>query len=389
MQVLAEHLQTAADAHQLAAVAQVPVDGRVPAVGAQVVQVAAHAFRAGQDNQVGRRNALAWADELQVDLRVQAQRVEIGVITDARQHRHDHIQHLLDLVGLALIEAVFGLQVQVHHIGQHADHRFAGARFKPVKPRLQQGDVTAKTVDDETFDPRLFAGRQQLQRADQMSKHAATIDVGNQQHRAVHGLGKAHVGDVIGAQVDFSRRPRAFDHDHRVAFAQPTMRLQHRLHGDLFIAVISHRVHGGDGAAMNNDLCAGVAVGLEQHRVHVGVRRQEARLGLHGLRPTDLAAVRRHRAVERHVLRLERHDFYALAGQPAAQCRHQGTFTGVGGGALYHQRGHGYSLRYSSRTLCRRCQSASSRGRPKRRLPDSGVSPTNRRNRTPRCAQNA
>ncbi|MNL03581.1 hypothetical protein D3C87_1241220 [compost metagenome] len=69
--------------------------------------------------------------------------------------------------------------MQIHHVGQHADHRFAGALFQPVKARLQQSDVAAKTVDDEAFDPRLFARRQQLKGANQMSKNPAAIDVGD------------------------------------------------------------------------------------------------------------------------------------------------------------------------------------------------------------------
>ncbi|MNJ57905.1 hypothetical protein D3C77_535160 [compost metagenome] len=106
--------------------------------------------------------------------------------------------------------------MQVHHIGQHAQHRLAGARLKPVEARLQQGDVTAKAVDDKAFDPRLFAFREQLQGTDQMGKHPTTVDVGNQDHRTVHRFGKAHVGNITGTQVDLRRRARALDHHHRV-----------------------------------------------------------------------------------------------------------------------------------------------------------------------------
>jgi hypothetical protein len=38
---------------------------------------------------------------LQIDLRMQTQRIEISVVADARQHRHHHFQDLLGLVGLA------------------------------------------------------------------------------------------------------------------------------------------------------------------------------------------------------------------------------------------------------------------------------------------------
>ncbi len=57
----------------------------------------------------------------------------------------------------------------------------------------------------------LLGGRQQFQRTDQMGENTAPVDVGHQDHRAIHGLGKAHVGDVAVAQVDLgraTRRPR-------------------------------------------------------------------------------------------------------------------------------------------------------------------------------------
>jgi len=100
--------------------------------------------------------------------------------------------------------------------------------------------------------------------------------------------------------------------------------------------VISDGVHRRDRPTVDDHLGAGVAVGFEQHRVHVGMGFKVGGLGLHGLRATDLATVRRHRAVERHVLRLERHDTYALAHHPATQRRHQRAFAGIGRGALHH-----------------------------------------------------
>ena len=180
-------------------------DGRVPTIGAQIGKITAHAFGARKDDQIRRRNGLARPDKLQVHLRVQTQRVEIGVIADSRQHRHDHIQHLLHLVGLTLIYTVFGLKVQVHHIRQHANHWFAGTLLQPVESRLQQGNVASKTIDDETFDPSLFRGGQQFKGSDQMRKHPATVDVSDQNHRAVDRFGKAHIGNITGSQVDLCR----------------------------------------------------------------------------------------------------------------------------------------------------------------------------------------
>ena len=44
-----------------------------------------------------------------------------------------------------------------------------------------------------------------------MGEHAATIDIGNEQHWAIHGLGKSHIGDIPIAQINFRGAARAFD----------------------------------------------------------------------------------------------------------------------------------------------------------------------------------
>ncbi|MNN46735.1 hypothetical protein D3C81_1611270 [compost metagenome] len=173
-----------------------------------------------------------------------------------------------------------------------------------------------------------------------MGEHPALVDVGDQDHRAVHRLGEAHVGDVAGAQVDLRRRAGALDQHHPVLRTQALVRLEHRLHGHALVVVVGDGVHAGHRAAVDDHLGADVAVGLEQHRVHVGVRRQIGGLGLHRLGAADLAAIGGHRRIERHVLRLERRHRHALARQPAAQRGHQGALAGVGGGALHHQGGH-------------------------------------------------
>ncbi len=321
------------------------LDCCLPAVGTQPGEIGTHTLGAGQDDQVGGRNGLSGTDETKIDLRVQTQRIEVGVVADARQHRHHHFQHFGGIGRLAHIDGILGFQVEIHQVRQHAQHRLAGTSLKPVQPRLQQCDIAAKAVDDEAPHPRLLRRAEQLQRADQMSEDTTLVDIGDEDHRAAHRLGKAHVGDVIGAQVDLGRRARAFHHHHLVTLAQAPMGFQYRLHGHALVIVIGGGIHLSDGPPMNDHLGAGVAVGLEQHRVHVGMRWQPGGLGLHRLGAADLAAVGGYRAVERHVLRLERRHRHALARQPAAQRGHQGALAGVGGGALHHQRGHPFCSR--------------------------------------------
>jgi len=104
---------------------------------------------------------------------------------------------------------------------------------------------------------------------------------------------------------------------------------------------------------VNDDLRARVAIGLEQHRIHVGVGRNVCRHRLYRLRPTNLAAIGSHRAVQCHVLRLKRRDCYPLPHQPAAQRSDQRAFPCVGGCALHH-----HSCRYFFAGYERNCGSA-------------------------------
>ena len=49
--------------------------------------------------------------------------------------------------------------------------------------------------------------------ADDLSDDTAAIDVTHQNHRHIGGAGKAHVGDVVRAQIDFRRATGAFHKD--------------------------------------------------------------------------------------------------------------------------------------------------------------------------------
>ena len=91
-------------------------------------------------------------------------------------------------------------------------------------------------------------------------------------------------------------------------------------------------------APVHHDLGAPVALGLEQHRVHVDAGCEPRRARLQCLRPPDLAAARTGGGVVRHVLGLEGGDCDpAPAGDPA-QARHHDGLAGVGAGPLDHQR---------------------------------------------------
>ena len=293
------------------------------------------------------------------------------MIADARQSRHHHPQRIKSLGALIGVDRILGLQMQIMQVRQYTQHRLAGMRFQPVQAGLQQRDIAAKTIDDKALDPRLLALREQCQRTDQVGKHPALVDVGNQNHRAIHRFGKAHVGDITRAQIDLCRRACTLDHYGVVAGEQTLVRRQHRAQRRGLVSVVSHCIHAADRMTMNNHLGAHIGIGFEQHRIHIGMRLQVRGLGLHRLGAADLTAINRHRRVQCHILWFERHYLDVLMTQPTAQGGDQRTLAGIRGGALNHQRAHASALAGVLRPICAnavlsRCQADSLPGRPMR-----------------------
>ena len=97
-------------------------------------------------------------------------------------------------------------------------------------------------------------------------------------------------------------------------------------------------------AALDDDLGAGVALGLEEHRVHVDGRGDAGGAGLQRLGAADLAAVGGDGGVVGHVLRLEGADAEAAVGEGAGEAGDDEGLADVGAGALEHQAegGHGF-----------------------------------------------
>ena len=335
-----QHLQTAADAHHPAAVAQMALQGRAPTALAQPLQVAASVLRARQDDEVGWRDRVGGADVAKVDARMQPQRVEVGVIADPRNRRDDHAQRVDRVIRgdrRCARQPVLGLQVQSLDEGQYPECRSARTLAQHVEARLQQRGVAAEAVDDEAARTGAFGRGQQLERADELGEHAAALDVAHQEHRAVDRLGETHVGDVVLAQVDLGRTAGPLDQDHVVVGGEARVRGEGGLARDALVLVISARIEVRNRASVDDDLRVALAGGLEEYRVHVGHGIDAGGRRLRRLRPPDLAAIGRDRAVERHVLGLEGGDAHAPPCQHAAQTGHHRALAGIGGRALDHQ----------------------------------------------------
>ena len=165
------------------------------------------------------------------------------------------------------------------------------------------------------------------------------VDVADQHDRQIGGLGKAHVGDVARAQVDLRRAARALGQNQIRIPAQSLEALEHIGHQLGLEPGIVASVAGCEDAALDDDLGADLGLRLEQDGVHVDRWRYAAGARLQRLGPADLAAVRRHRRVVAHVLRLERSHLQPAAGVRPAEPRHEQRLADMRAGALDHERG--------------------------------------------------
>ena len=200
-----------------------------------------------------------------------------------------------------------------------------------------QRRIAAEAVDDEARDHGVVGRVDDGLRADEAGNHAAAVDVAHQHDGHVGGAGEAHVGDVGGAQVHFRRRARALD-QHEVGLARKVLEtLEHGAQQPGLHGLIFARLRGADDPALDHDLRADVALGLQEDRIHVHAGCHAGGTGLQRLRPADLAAVGGHGGVVGHVLRLERPDAKPAPGEGTRQRGDQQRLADIRARALDHE----------------------------------------------------
>ena len=276
-----------------------------------------------------------------VDRRFYAsRRIEVVEVGDVRQPRNGDAEGSVANPWRAVVEGEGILLRQAQRggeMGDDAEARQAGARGDDAEPAGEQAHVTAEPVDQVPSQQRALVVRQQLPGAHQVGDDAAPVDVRHQHHRDLRGGGKAHVGDVMGTQVDLGGAARAFHQDEVRRGPQPLEALQDHGHQLLLRFLEVSRVVVAAHLAADHHLSAHVGLRLEQHRVHVHRGRDPAGPGLQRLGSSDLAAVGRYRGVVGHVLRLERPHRVAAAGEQAAKPGGHQRLAGVRGRSLEHE----------------------------------------------------
>jgi len=197
----------------------------------------------------------------------------------------------------------------------------------------EQPDVAAKLVHDRAEPACAVLFGHEIPGARQLRVDAASVDVAHQQPASVEVADRPQIHEVAVHQIQFHRTAGALHHED-VALGFPAIKHARDVFPEpVEIAVVVERAVVSARLAVEHELRADAPTRLEQDRVHLRHGQQPARLGLHHLRPRDLAAAEERRTVVRHVLRLERRHAHALAAQPGAHRRGHPAFARAGGRA--------------------------------------------------------
>ena len=102
------------------------------------------------------------------------------------------------------------------------------------------------------------------------------------------------------------------------------------------MAEVVRRFHLAPHLAVDDDLAAYITAGLEQNGVHPDVRLDARRLGLHHLSAAHFQPIAGDKAVQGHVLALERGHPVPILRKNAAERRAEQAFARAAHGALHH-----------------------------------------------------
>ncbi len=203
--------------------------------------------------------------------------------------------------------------------------------------RVEQRRVAAELVDQKARHHGGILGRDDGFGPDDLGDDAAPVDIADQHDRHIGAAREAHVGDVVGPEVDLGRAAGAFDQHEIGLLAKASETVEHGLHQARLPVLVFPGLGIAEHAALHHHLAAHLALRLQQHGVHVHARRHPRGPRLQGLGAADLAAIRRHGGIVGHVLRLEGSDAKAASKKGPAQARDDQRLADIRPRALQHQ----------------------------------------------------
>ena len=299
------------------------------------------ALAARQHHEVRRAERRRRRDEAEAHSGLGGERLEVIEVREPRQpHDRD-----LDRVGGSVVRAARE-RVEVERVlrsyqpllepRHDTQHGHAGTRDELVEPRGEDRALAPELVHDQAAHAHAVGGVEERECPHERREDPAPVDVADEQHASLGEPRDAHVDDVVVAQVDLRRAPRALDQHELDGPSQPLEALRHDPEECPLHLAVGPPVGARDGTASHDDLGAVIRLGLEEDRVHVHARLDTSGLRLRRLGAADLAAVG-HRRVQGHVLRLEGRHPIARAHEEPAEGGGQEALAHPRAGPLDHQ----------------------------------------------------
>src|SRR5438128_1485214 len=109
--------------------------------------------------------------------------------------------------------AVFLVDAQRVDVWHHAEAGPAGVTLQKFRAAIEQADVSAKPIDDESAQQITLTVIQQRERAGNCREDASAIDIRNQDSLCSNRSGERQIDEVSIFQVHFGNTAGAFQDD--------------------------------------------------------------------------------------------------------------------------------------------------------------------------------
>ena len=112
-------------------------------------------------------------------------------------------------------ESSAGSREAAREEGHDAEARQVAAAGDDRETAVEEPDIAAELVDDIALEAAALALFEQHHRAQDAGDDAAPVDIADEHHWQIGGLGEAHIGDIAGAQIGL-RRAAGPLHQHEI-----------------------------------------------------------------------------------------------------------------------------------------------------------------------------
>lgn len=187
-------------------------------------------------------------------------------------------------------------------IGDHARHRNAAFVIQHPDTRFQKLLVSPELIHNKPFYPLSFLFLQQCHGPVQLGKHAAPVDIPNEQYGRIQQLCQPHIDNIVFPQIDFGGTAGPLYDNHTIFLFQFFVGGKNMGNIFLFPVHIFHCLHIAHHFSVYDYLRTHFGVGFEQYGIHGSLRQNAGRFRLHHLCPSHFQPFRSNIGIQCHIL---------------------------------------------------------------------------------------